>query len=329
MKHSAERKVNFRIAIIGLAVVVAILFVIGLLVNRPQPLRIQGQAEATEVRISGKVAGRIEQFMVEEGSFVKAGDTLVIIDSPELTAKLSQAVAAKDAASAQSLKAQKGARKEQIDSAYQMWQKAKAGVDIAEKSYARMESLFEKGVVTAQKRDETKAQYDAAYATAQAAKSQYDMAVAGAENEDKMAARAMVDRAGGAVREVESYIGETTLVSPIDGQVSVIYPKRGELIGTGAPIMSIVDLDDMWFTFNVREDVLGDMQNGSEITVAIPALDTDAVLRINYIKAMASFATWKSTSASGGFDAKTFEVRARPVDRIEGLLPGMSAVIIR
>ncbi len=319
---------DLRIGLIGLIIVVVLIFIIGLYVYKPEKEIIQGEAVASEVRISGKVPGRIQQFLVEEGSQIQAGDTVVVIYSPELNAKLEQATAAEDAAMAQNQKAIKGARKEQIAGAYEMWQKANVGVDITKKSFDRIQRLYDKGVISAQKRDEVEAQYKAAVATAAAAKSQYDLAVDGAQKEDKDAALALVNRAKGAVKEVESYMQETTLISPINGEISEIFPKQGELVGTGAPIMSIVDLNDIWFTFNVREDLLGNMKKGSTFEVKIPALNNEIVdVKINYIKALASYATWRATKNTSEFDIKTFEVRARPVKRIENLRPGMTALI--
>jgi HlyD family secretion protein len=328
MKKENVNNKDLRVGLISLLAALVILFIIGLFVFRPEPITIQGEADATEVRISGKVPGRIKLFLTEEGARVKAGDTVVIIDSPELNAKLEQATAAEDAALAQDRKARKGARKEQIAGAYEMWQKATVGVDIAKKSFDRVQRLFEKGVVTAQKHDEAEAQYKAAIAQANAAKTQYDMAVNGTESEDKATALAMVNRAKGAVQEVRSYLHETCLVSPIDGEVSEIFPKRGELVGTGAPIMSIVDLNDIWFVFNVREDLLANMKMGSTFNVKIPALDNKIVqVKVNYLKAMASYATWKATKSTGQFDVKTFEVHARPISKVDGLRPGMSALV--
>jgi HlyD family secretion protein len=154
------------------------------------------------------------------------------------------------------------------------------------------------------------------------------MALNGAEAEDKEAALALVDRAKGAVKEVKSYLTETTLTSPIDGEISEIFPKQGELVGTGAPIMNVVNMNDIWFTFNVREDLLGDMKMGSTFTVKIPALNSQtAEVKICYIKALASYATWKATKNTGEFDVKTFEVRARPVKIVTDLRPGMTALI--
>ena len=239
-----------------------------------------------------------------------------------------QATSAEEAASAQNQKALKGARAEQIAGAYEMWQKAEVGVKLAEKTYNRVQNMYSEGVVPAQKRDEAEANYQASVATAKAAKSQYDMAMNGAENEDKMAALAMVNRAKGAVSEVQSYLSETMLLSPIDGEVSDIFPKQGELVGSGAPIMNIVDLTDVWVVFNIREDLLSNIKMGTELEASIPALGNKTVkLKVDYIKAMASYATFKATKNNGGFDVKSFEVHARPVVAVEGLRPGMSLMV--
>lgn len=288
---------------------------------------IQGEADVTEVRISSKVPGRIAKYLVDEGSFVKKGDTLAVLSIPDVEAKLAQATAAKQGAAAQNQKAIKGARIEQIQGAYEMWQKAIVGVDIAKKSFTRVQNLYDKGVVTAQKRDETEAQYNAAVATERAAKSQYDMAVNGAEREDKEAALAMLDKAKGAVAEVESYIAESYLISPIDGRISEKFPNEGELVGTGAPIMNVAKLDDKWGSFNIREDRLKDYKVGKEITVFVPALDQYVEMTIYYIKDLGSYAAWKATKTTGQYDRKTFEVKARFKDTSIDVLPGMSLII--
>lgn len=313
------------IAFSSLLLVIAAISIVGWIVLKPEPVILQGQAEATEVRVSGKVPGRIDKFLVSEGMSVAKGDTLVIINSPELEAKLIQATSAKDAASAQNQKAIKGARSEQIAGAFEMWQKAEVGVKLAEKTFNRVQNMFNDGVVPAQKRDEAEAALQAARATSKAARSQYDMTLNGAEKEDKIAANALVNRAKGAVSEVESYLSETMLVSPIDGEVSDLFPKQGELVGSGAPIMNIVDLNDLWVVFNIREDLLANFKMDTEFEASIPALGNQTVrLKVYYIKAMASYATFKATKTNGGFDVKTFEVRARPITKVEGLRPGMS-----
>ncbi len=315
------------LAFITLLAAIILIALVGFFILKPRPDAIQGQAEATEVRISGKVPGRIYELRVKEGDWVKAGDTLVIIDSPEVHAKLLQAESARDAALAQSNKANKGVREETINAAFATWQKAKAGLDIAEKSFQRLDRLYEEGVMPAQKRDEAEANYKSMLATEQAAHSQYEMAVNGAEREDKMAAAALVNQARGAISEVESYISETCLVSPIDGQVSEVFPKVGELVGTGTPIMNIMDANDSWVVFNVREDNLKNMKKGDKVTAFVPALDKNVELTVYYLKDMGTYASWKATKSNGQYDLKTFEVKARPESPVEGLYPGMSVIL--
>lgn len=225
--------------------IIACVAIAGLFLTSGGPEIIQGQAEVTEYRVSSKVPGRILEFRVKEGDSVSAGDTLALLEAPEVIAKMEQARAAQAAAQAQNEKAMKGARQEQIQAAYELWQKAQAGVSIAEKSYKRVKNLYEQGVMPAQKLDEVTAQRDAAIATEKAAKAQYTMAKNGAEREDKLAAEALVNRAKGAVAEVESYIKETYLIASADGEVAEIFPKVGELVGTGAPIMNIAQLNDL------------------------------------------------------------------------------------
>ena len=326
MSANSQHK-NIIRAVLGFAAVVMIVAVIGLLAIDRDPDMIQGQVEVSEYRVSSKVPGRILELRVKEGDYVKAGDTLAILDAPEVRAKMEQAQSAENAAAALELKAQNGARKEQIQGAFSVLQQAKAGFEIAEKSYNRVQRLFDEGVMSAQKRDEAFASYKAMEAQMKAAQSQYDMAVNGARMEDKMAASAQVGRAKGAVQEVTSYIHETVQIAQKEGEVTDIYPKVGELVGTGSPIMSIAMMDDMWGTFNVREDQLNGMQVGTEFMAFVPAFNKEVKMKVYHLKDQGSFAVWKATKANGQYDLKTFEVKARPVEKLDGLRPGMSLVI--
>ena len=318
---------NILFAILGFAVVVIIVALIGFFALGRDPELVQGQVEVSEYRVSSKVPGRILEIRVKEGDYVKVGDTLAILDAPEVRAKMEQARSAEDAAAALELKAQNGARQEQIQGAYQVWQQAKAGLEIAEKSYQRIQRLFDEGVVSAQKRDEVYANYKAMEAQCKAAESQYQMAQNGARREDKLAAAAQVGRARGAVQEVNSYIHETVQIAQMEGEVSSIYPKVGELVGTGSPIMTISMMQDMWGSFNVREDQLNGMQVGSTIKAFVPAFNKEVEMKVYYLKDQGSYAVWKATKANGQYDLKTFEVRARPTEKFEGLRPGMSLII--
>ncbi|MBQ3998918.1 MAG: efflux RND transporter periplasmic adaptor subunit [Paludibacteraceae bacterium] len=317
------------LGLIALLTVVVIVAVVGVLALRPEKTLIQGEAEAAEYRVSGKVPGRIEMYLYEEGEQVKKGDTLVVIYSPEVEAKKAQALAAREMAEAVNQKAKNGARNEQIQGAFELYQKAKAGEEIYRKSFERVQRLYDKGVVSAQKRDEVEAQYKAAVDTVNAARSQYQMALAGAREEDKAAAEAQVARVDGILQEIAAAEAEKYLLSPCDGEVSELFPKVGELVGQGSPVMSIVDLNDVWFTFAVREDMLSHFPMGSVVQVTIPALGTETKypLTVTHIKAMGTYATWRSTQQNGGYDVRTFDVKCRPTTTIPGLRPGMTALI--
>ena len=288
---------NMLLAFLTLLGVIAVVSVVGFFALRKGPEIVQGQAEVTEYRVSSKVPGRILEFRVKEGQAVHAGDTLALLEAPDVQAKLEQARAAQAAAQAQNAKALKGARQEQIQAAYELWQKAKAGLEIAEKSYKRVKNLHDEGVMSAQKLDEVTAQRDAARATEKAAKAQYDMAVNGAEREDKAAAAALVERAKGAVAEVESYIRETYLIAQTDGEVAEIFPQPGELVGTGAPIMNIAIVEDLWVTFNVREDLLQGLTVGTEFEAYAPALDRNIRLKVYPSKVFSSVVYVSPTGA--------------------------------
>ena len=331
MENLREKKErSLVVGLIALIVIIVVLALIGLFLLKPEPQIIQGQAEATQVRVSGKLPGRVVEFMVEEGQHVLAGDTLVHIHSSLVEAKLSQAEAMETVAKAQNKKVDSGTRVELLNSAYDMWQQAQAGLTIAKKTYERMQSLYKKGVVSEQKRDEAEAAYKAMVATESAAKSQYEMAKAGAQAEDKAAAAAMVAAAQGSVSEVESILSDSYLTAPTDGEISDIFPNVGELVSLGAPIMNVLKLDDMWVSFNVREDLLENLTMGAEVQAIIPALENKEVtLKVFYIRDMGSYAVWRATKVTGQYDAKTFQVKARPVEPVDNLRPGMSVLLKR
>lgn len=315
----------------GLAVVIAtvvIVMLVGLVAIRPQKELIAGEADASEYRVSNMVPGHVDTLYVKEGDHVRRGDTLAHIASRQVDAKMLQAEAARNAASAQSRKAQAGARSQQKEMAYQVWQKAKAAEEVYRKSYERVKSLKEKGVVSAQQYDEVEAKYKVAQADCAAAEQQYLMAQEGAQREDIDAAAALVGRAGGAVAEVQSYLDDSYLIAPCDGEVVELFAKVGDLIGTGSPVVSVLNMDDAWFFFAVREDRLKDIATGSTVQVRIPALGEQTYsCSVRKVQAMASYATWRATKTNGQYDVKSFDVKVVPQEHIEGLKPGMTAIM--
>lgn len=318
---------NILLAIIGFATVVILVAIIGFFTLGKKPEIVQGEIEVSEYRVSSKLPGRILELRVKEGDYVRVGDTLAILEAPEVNAQEKAAAAQQQAAAAMSDMADKGARKEQIQAAYQLWQQALAAADIAQKSYERVQNLFDQGVMSAQKRDEAFAGYKAREAQVKAAKSQYDMAKNGAREEEKRAAKKQAQAAEGAANVVRSLLRETVQISNVEGEVSSVYPKEGELVGTGSPIMSISIMKDLWGTFNIREDQLKGMKVGDTFKAYAPAFNKEINMKVFYIKDQGSYAVWKATKTNGQYDLKTFEVKARPTQKIEGLRPGMSLVI--
>ncbi len=318
---------NILLAIIGFATVVILVAIIGFFTLGKKPEIVQGEIEVSEYRVSSKLPGRILELRVKEGDYVRVGDTLAILEAPEVNAQEKAAAAQQQAAAAMSDMADNGARKEQIQAAYQLWQQALAAADIAQKSYERVQNLFDQGVMSAQKRDEAFAGYKAREAQVKAAKSQYDMAKNGAREEEKRAAKKQAQAAEGAANVVRSLLRETVQISNVEGEVSSVYPKEGELVGTGSPIMSISIMKDLWGTFNIREDQLNGMKVGDTFKAYAPAFNKEINMKVFYIKDQGSYAVWKATKTNGQYDLKTFEVKARPTQKFEGLRPGMSLVI--
>lgn len=295
--------------------------------SRPAPVVLQGEFEATECDLSAKIPGRLATVAVREGQTVQKGQVLATLESPEIEAKLRQAKAARQAAEARKGQADTGAREEEIRQAYHLWQRALDGAGLAEKTFRRIDRLFTDGVVPAQRRDEAESQWRAATAQAEAAKAVYDQATAGARREDKAAATALLQQAEATVDEVGAYLDETRLRAPMNGEVREVIARRGEMVSAGYPVLRLVDLTDVWAVFNLREDRLAKLRMGDRLTATIPALgNRSAVLQVSFIAPLGDFATWRATAASGDFDVKTFQVKARPVEAIPGLRPGMSVL---
>jgi len=302
--------------------------VFGWMAVKPGELLIQGEIEATQVKVASKLVGRIKTIHVKEGDSVKKGQLLVTLDSPEIEAKMRQAKAAKKAAKAQKTKAYTGLRKEKIRQAYNVWQQAKAGNKLAQKSYERVRRLYKDGVLPQQKLDETEAKMKVALEREKNAREAYNMAKSGARSEDKAAASALLEKAMGILEEVRIYQDETKITAPRKGEVAELIGETGELLSAGYPVVSLVDLKDVWVTFNLREDLLKNVRMGSIIVGDIPALGKKGIkFRVKYIKELGLYAVWSATKTSGDFDMKTFEVRAVPVTKVEGLRPGMSCLV--
>lgn len=321
-----DHKILSKVFVIGLVAIVVI-SLIGIFTMSGDHVVLQGQIEATEIRISGKLPGRVDTFFVAEGQSVKRGDTLVGINSPEAYAKLKQASAMENVAKFQNEKIDEGSRLQIIRTAEEVWNKSKTDLQLAKTTYQRIQALYKDSVVSTQRYDEADALYKVAIAAERAAYQQYLLVKEGAQKQDKESARSLVDAAQGTVNEVQSVLQDAWLTAPMSGEIATIYVQCGELVGTGTPIMNLVVLQDCHVVLNVREDYLSYFEMGKDFVGKVPAIgNQEVVFRVNYISPLGSFATWKSTDSSS-YDMRTFEIHALPMKSVDGLRPGMSVLV--
>lgn len=316
---------NKRNLIIIFAVILAV--GTGFAMKYNSQMLIQGEVDTKTVDLSSKIAGRTEKINVVKGDYVNKDDVLIILDTPEIKAKVMQSEAALNMAEAKQLEINNGVREEEKAMALNAYNQAQANLELAQKTYSRMKRLNQEGVISNQKFDEVSMQYKSAQKAVSIAKEKYMMYKNGARYEDKLLAEANVKKAVGLNQEVNSYLSENKIKTPISGQVTEIYVEEGELVGAGYPIVSITDVDDNWVVFNLREDLLSKIKMGSVFEVKVPALGNKVIpVQVNYISAMGNFSTWRATKTRGDFDMKTFEVHAKPLDKVDGLIAGMTVI---
>ena len=316
------------IAFVAILAAVVLITVVGMVTAKKPPLTLQGEVEATEIRISGKLLGRVDSFLVREGDDVRQGQELVVINSPIVEAQYRKSEALHRAAKEENRKLDAGTRRQIVESSYQLWQSARSQAELAEKTYRRVLTLYRDSVVARQRYDEAEAAMRSTAAAERAAYEQYLLAMEGAQREDRVAGQSMVEVTASGVDEVAALLVDARLTAPADGQIAAIFPKRGELVAPGAPIMNLVVIDDCYVVFNIREDLMPHFRMGRHFTVSIPALGrTDVAVEVYYISPLGSFATWKSTKEAGSYDMRTFEVKLRPLQPVDGLRPGMTAIL--
>lgn len=317
---------NLFIIIVIVIVAIAMAAVIAWYIARPVKVVLQGEAVAQSYKVSSKLVGRVDSLSLKVGERVRKGEFIYSLSTPEINAKLQQAKALLAAASAKDEIAKTGLRPQEIDAIYNMWQKSIAGLELAKSTFDRIKNLYDEGVVPAQKLDEASANLKASQTTELAAHAQYLMAKEGARAEDKKAAQALVWQAGGGVEEVEAYLKDAYQYSPIDGEVSSVIAEQGELVSAGYPVVTLIDLSDMWLAFNIKETLLPNIKKDMVLDVFVPALNKNIKAKVSYIAVQAQYATWSATRSMGEFDVRTFEVRMVPLAYTDGLRPGMSAI---
>ena len=307
---------------------ILVLSISGIFLMREKDIVLQGQIEAEEYNISGFLPGRIDDIYVKKGERVEKGDTLIHIVSREVIAEYEAQKAMESAASLQSDKIDAGSRKQLISIAKELWDGAKSDLKLAKTTYDRINVLYEDSIVSMQRRDEVEAIYKSALSAERAAYFQYQLALEGAQEQDKASVKAMAVAARNNSEVVKALLNDAKLTSPVSGEVATIALNKGELSSIGTSIMTIVDIENPYLVLNVREDLLSNFKMENDILCDIPALALkDVPFTINYISPLGSFATWKATKVSGGYDLRTFEIQAVPRMKINDLRPGMSVLV--
>ena len=331
MTESNTKKVNKPVLLSAAAVACLLVLGVGFWMGtHPSEEPLYGVMQAKTVDVAAKVTGRVETLPVHEGDTVSAGQLLMTLDIPEVEAKLKEVEALKSAATARQSLVDEGARPQEIRAAKAQMQRAQAGRELAQKTFNRVHALYREGLISKQKHDEALAQKKSADELLAAAKEQYDIALTGARTQEKQAATALTAQATGGVEQVESLVKEKNVTSPIASEISRIYVEIGEVAAAGLPLATLVDLSDQWAVFNIREDDLPKITKGAVLSAEIPALNAKNVqFKVYFINPRGDYATWRATRQSSGYDLRTFEVRARPVQHVSDLRPGMSVIVNR
>ncbi|MDM8225597.1 efflux RND transporter periplasmic adaptor subunit [Parasutterella secunda] len=331
MTESNTKKVNKPVLLSAAAVACLLVLGVGFWMGtHPTEEPLYGVMQAKTVDVAAKVTGRVETLPVHEGDTVSAGQLLMTLDIPEVEAKLKEVEALKSAASARQSLVDEGARPQEIRAAKAQMQRAQAGQELAQKTFNRVHALYREGLISKQKHDEALAQKKSADELLAAAKEQYDIALTGARTQEKQAATALTAQATGGVEQVESLVKEKNVTSPIASEISRIYVEIGEVAAAGLPLATLVDLSDQWAVFNIREDDMPKITKGAVLSAEIPALNAKNVqFKVYFINPRGDYATWRATRQSSGYDLRTFEVRARPVQPVSDLRPGMSVIVNR
>ena len=310
----------------AVAAIVAALSVFYLL--RPEPLLVQGEVDATRLDIAARVDGRVKEVPVERGQNVAAGAVLVRIDNPETLAKFEQMKAAKAVADAQLANVLVGTRVETIAARKAEMERAQAAVVLAQKTFDRTNTLTQQGNAPQARLDQVTDSLHEAERALDQTKSAYEQAVNGYTKEERAISGANVEKANADIQSVQSVIDQLQVYAPVASQIYQRNVEPGEYVSPGVPLVTLIDLADVWIHFDLREDLVKGLKVGDRFDVRIPALDDRSVtVEVKLIATKGEYASWRATRASGDFDLRTFSIRAYPVQPVPELRPGMSAYL--
>ncbi len=322
MKTKLSRWVIF-IPVVIVLVAVTVLIVRAIIPNKEI---VTGMVEVDEIDIASKIPGRIDSLFVRQGDMVIKGQILAKLQSKEIDARVEQARGAMEAARAKLDMATKGARQEEKEAVEKQYMQTVHQYELAEKTFNRIQKVYQDSVVSTQERDQVEFQYMVAKEQMEAASAKYHMVLKGAREEEIRGARGLFHQAENAYAEAKAYQAEAELISPINGQISNKIASAGEMAAAGYPLFTVINPDDAWIVVQLREDKIEQVKIGGIALAVFPALGKDKhEVNVTHIAAMADFAAWKATNQKGDFDLKTFEIHLRPEKPIPGLRAGMTA----
>jgi HlyD family secretion protein len=322
--RAATRAPSIIVGVVAIAVVALSAFYL----LRPEPLLVQGEADATRLDIAARVDGRVKEIPVERGQNVPANAVLVRIDNPETVAKLEQMRMAMAVAAAQLANVLVGTRVETIAARKAELERAQAALVLAQKSFDRTNTLTQQGNAPQARLDQMTDSLRESERAVDQAKSAYDQAVNGYTKEERAIARANVEKANADIQSVQSIIDQLVVYAPLASQVYQRNVEPGEYVSPGVPLVTLIDLADVWIHFDLREDLVKGLKVGDRFDVHIPALDDRRVtVEVKLIATKGEYASWRATRATGDFDLRTFSIRAYPVQPVPELRPGMSAYL--
>ncbi|MBD2779030.1 HlyD family secretion protein [Xenorhabdus szentirmaii] len=316
-----KKRTLFTILLIIFLIAMAVLFR-----SHNQNLLLQGEVDAPEVIIASKASGRVVALHVGRGDDVKAGQLMVSLDSPELDAKVAGAQAARDQARAKLELSLHGTREESIRNLESIFAQAQSAYKNAQREFERMSNVSVKGYVSASALDSARNTRDVAYQKMLGAKAELDAGKNGDRIELRQQYQAAVNEAEEKLRELKIQGNDLQVKAPVDGEVGPLPAEVGQLFNANSPLATLVRVPQAYFVYNLREDILAKVRKGDKITLRIPALDKDVEAEIRYIAPMGDYATKRATRATGDFDLRTFEIRLYPLQPVDGLRPGMSAL---
>ena len=274
----------------------------------------EGKIKRETLAFAPKVTGRILKIYVKEGDFVKRGDTLAMLDVPEVNAKLSQAKGAVKAAGAQRDMAKHGATANQLTQLRAKKMGITEQFKFAEKSFSRAKAMFADSMMTPQAFDEALAKYNGAKAQLTAVNAEYNEAIKGIRPETRTAAQGQAEQALGVLQEVEVALSEKYIIATNDMQVETISLRVGELATAGFPLFNGYLPNTTYFRFTIPESKIANFKKGEQIEVNVLYNKEKLTGKIQTVKQLTRYADVTAAYPSYEIEEAVYEVKIIPDD---------------